>query len=201
MGIVVIGYGGHSYVVLETCTLLGISILGYCDYQEKKKNPYELVYLGEESTELLRDKHWIVGIGDNAVRRNVYDGIASCDTAVSIIHPKAIVSTTASVGSGSFLGAGSIVNAMASMGKGSIINSGAIVEHECKLGDFVHIAPGAVLAGGVSVGNGSFVGANAVVRQNTSIGSNVTIGAGAVVVKDVPDNTVVIGNPAKALKK
>ncbi|RZJ63230.1 MAG: hypothetical protein EOO47_28735 [Flavobacterium sp.] len=47
-----------------------------------------------------------------------------------------------------------------------------------------------------TIGNDVKVCAGAMVLGNITIGNNVTIGAGAVVVKDVPDNCVVVGNPA-----
>lgn len=47
---------------------------------------------------------------------------------------------------------------------------------------------------------GSFIGSNATLLPVT-IGENVTVGAGAVVTKDVPDNCIVVGNPAKILKR
>jgi acetyltransferase-like isoleucine patch superfamily enzyme len=39
------------------------------------------------------------------------------------------------------------------------------------------------------------------VKQGVSVGANVIIGAGAVVLKDVPDNSVLVGNPAKLIVK
>ncbi|MNE88595.1 putative acetyltransferase EpsM [compost metagenome] len=92
------------------------------------------------------------------------------------------------------------MNPFTEIGKGVIINSGAVIEHECKVEDFCHIAPGATLLGNVQVGAYSFVGGNAVVKQGVKIGSNVIVGAGAVVLNDIPDNSVVAGNPAKLLK-
>lgn len=44
------------------------------------------------------------------------------------------------------------------------------------------------------------LGANVVIIGNVHIGNNVIIGAGSVVVKDVPDNAVVVGNPARIIK-
>lgn len=50
------------------------------------------------------------------------------------------------------------------------------------------------------IGNNVTLGANVVVLGDITIGNNVTVGAGAVVVKDVPDNAVVVGNPARIIK-
>lgn len=51
--------------------------------------------------------------------------------------------------------------------------------------------------GRVEIGNNVFIGADAIILPNVKIGSDVIIGAGCVVAKDIPDNSVVIGNPAK----
>lgn len=51
----------------------------------------------------------------------------------------------------------------------------------------------------VSIGNNVFIGAGSVVLCNTRVGNNVVIGAGSVVTHDVPDNSVVAGNPAKVI--
>ena len=51
----------------------------------------------------------------------------------------------------------------------------------------------------VFIGNNVFVGSQAIILPNVRIGSNVIIGAGAVVSKDIPDNSVVAGNPARVI--
>lgn len=50
------------------------------------------------------------------------------------------------------------------------------------------------------IGNNVSLGANVVIIGGVKIGNNVTIGAGSVVVKDIPDNSVAVGNPAKIIK-
>lgn len=51
-----------------------------------------------------------------------------------------------------------------------------------------------------TIGNNVSLGANVCIMGDIKIGNNVIIGAGSVVVKDVPDNCVVVGNPAKVIK-
>jgi sugar O-acyltransferase (sialic acid O-acetyltransferase NeuD family) len=116
-----------------------------------------------------------------------------------LIHPSAIVSRTAKLDLGSQVLANAVVAAGTTVGRTSIINNSANVDHECVLGNGVHIAPGTVLCGCVTVGDYSFIGANAVVLPRLRIGRSVVVGAGAVVTRDVPDYSVVAGNPAVLL--
>lgn len=51
------------------------------------------------------------------------------------------------------------------------------------------------------VKKGASIGSNATILAGVTIGENSLVGAGAVVTKDVPSNTIVVGNPAKLLKK
>lgn len=52
-----------------------------------------------------------------------------------------------------------------------------------------------------TVGDGASISAGAVIVCGVTIGKNAMVGAGAVVTKDVPDNVVVVGNPARLLRE
>ncbi len=54
-------------------------------------------------------------------------------------------------------------------------------------------------AGKVTIGNNVFIGMNSIILKGVTIGNNVIIGAGSLVNKDIPDNCVVAGNPAKVI--
>ncbi len=51
-----------------------------------------------------------------------------------------------------------------------------------------------------SIGNNVSLGANVTIIGDVSIGNNVIVGAGSVVTKDIPNNCVVVGNPARILR-
>lgn len=53
----------------------------------------------------------------------------------------------------------------------------------------------------IKVGNNVWIGGNVIVVPGVTIGDNVVIGAGSVVVKDIPSNSVAVGNPCKVIKK
>lgn len=50
------------------------------------------------------------------------------------------------------------------------------------------------------IGNNVALGASVTIIGHVRIGNNVTVGAGSVVVKDIPDNCIVAGNPAKVIR-
>lgn len=52
----------------------------------------------------------------------------------------------------------------------------------------------------ISVGNNVWIGGNVTVLPGVTIGNNVTIGAGSVVTRDIPDNTLAVGNPCRVIK-
>lgn len=81
-----------------------------------------------------------------------------------------------------------------------IINTSATLDHEVSLGAGCHVMGGSYIAGRVKIGKYTTIGSNSTIFPDVKIGSNCFVGAGSVVNKDVPDNHVVVGNPARFLK-
>jgi sugar O-acyltransferase (sialic acid O-acetyltransferase NeuD family) len=117
------------------------------------------------------------------------------------IHPRAFLADSVRIGDGSQVLANASICVDVKLGEACIVNTSATVDHDCAIGDGVHIGPGAHLSGEICIGNFSMIGTGAVILPRVSIGENVIVGAGSVVTKDIPDNLVVCGNPARILRK
>ena len=86
-------------------------------------------------------------------------------------------------------------------GIGLIIHPGTKIGHDVKLHQNTTIGSAASGGNPPVIGNNVVIGANCVVIGEIKVGDNSVIGAGSVVVKDVPPYSVVVGNPAKVIKK
>lgn len=200
------GYSGHALVVIDVAFANGFHVKGYYDKAKNKSALSDINFMGDESIkeEVRFDKNAVFfpAIGENTTRKSIVQLIEKLElNQISLIHPSAVVSSSATYGLSTLIGANSVVNSSAVLGQGCIVNSGALVEHECRIGNFVHLAPGAVLAGDVMVGNNAFIGAGAVIKQGVKIGANTIVGAGSIVLRDIPRGETWVGNPAKRMKR
>lgn len=136
------------------------------------------------------------------LRKQLIDKFLDCGgNLVSTISPRAAIgSYDVKIANGSNILDFVTISNSVSIGKATIIYYHSIITHDFKFGDFVEISPNAVILGRVTIGDFTSVGASATILPNIKIGNNVTIGAGAVVTKDVPDNAVAVGIPAKVIK-
>jgi acetyltransferase-like isoleucine patch superfamily enzyme len=82
----------------------------------------------------------------------------------------------------------------------TIANHVTFHTHDGGVGVIRKEIPGINIFGRISVGNNVFIGSNVIILPNVVIGNNVVIGSGSVVTKNVPDNVVVAGNPARIIR-
>lgn len=124
------------------------------------------------------------------------------------IEPGAIIREQVEIGKNAVIMMGAIINIGAVIGEGTMIDMGAVLGGRAIVGNNCHIGAGTVLAGVVEPASATpviveddvLIGANAVVIEGCRIGKGAVVAAGAVVTKNVPENAVVAGCPAKVIK-
>lgn len=119
---------------------------------------------------------------------------------VSLVDPTVFVSRTARIGAGCVLYPHCFVGLNSHIGDHAFCLSGCLINHDTVLEEGVVLASGVCLAGSVHVEEDCYLGQACTVRQELTIGRGSLIGMGAVVVKDVPPNSVIMGNPGQRVR-
>lgn len=182
---------------------LGVPVLMFDATLHAPDFPFDGLFLSDPAAlraNLRRVTHFVACIGAHHgyARMRVLAALESLGlAALSVVHPRAFIEPTASLGRGSLVMPGVIVHKFAQIGAGAVLNTGATVDHECRLGDGVHLMGQAAIAGRVEIGDFATVGTNATILPGLRIGEGAFVGAGAVVTRDVAPRTVVIGVPAR----
>ncbi len=212
--IVIVGAGQHCNVVLynmreqakyePACivdvnkSIWGTEINGVYvepDYEDFNK----------DILERLKSKYntnkFFIGLGSMKLRKKLYEFFCGCGwNSVNIIHPDAVVSKDARMGTGILIECGCLITPQPTIGDNVVVNTGSQVNHDNIVEDHVYIASGVILSGGVTIGENTLLDDGVIVTLGKKVGRNSLIGAGAVVTKDIPDNSIAYGAPCKVVR-
>lgn len=144
----------------------------------------------------------VIGIGEPDVRAKLAQKATDAGlTLATIIDPSATLSQSATIHPGAIISPYCSIQANAVVATNAHINTGAIVGHDCVVQPHAAISSQANLGGGVVVGEGAFVGMGALVKQGLTVGRNAIVSMGSCVHQDVPEGIIVVGSPARAVKR
>lgn len=207
MSYIIVGAGGHGRVIKDILIQQGFEILGFVDDGVKHSTVCKIPILGKVDDikniiQNYEDVMFIVGIGDNKIRKSVSQYIKASEGSFgSAIHPSAILGSNVYIEDGTVIMPNVVVNTGSHIGSHVILNTSSVIEHDNFIEDFAHISPGATLTGAVTIGEGTQVGAGATIIPGVSVGKWSTVGAGATVINKLPDECLAVGSPAKILSK
>jgi len=200
--LIILGTGIHSLEMVEIVERINAvqptwNLLGYCSADGsgagELRNEYPILGGVDVLSEfpiagLVPEFGWPKDAG---APREMY---------VSIIDPSCFVSRGAKIGCGCVIYPSCYIGYNAQLGNDIFCLSSSVINHDDVIEDGVTFATGVRLAGRVHVGQGTYLGQACTVRETTKIGPGCLIGTGAVVLKDVPANSVMVGNPARKLR-
>jgi sugar O-acyltransferase (sialic acid O-acetyltransferase NeuD family) len=149
------------------------------------------------------DNRFTIGIGNPVLRKKLYDQF-TCLGGIftSTLSPYAKIGNFGNqIGIGCNIMTGVVITSDIIIKKGVLINLNCTIGHDSVIGSFAELSPGVHISGNCSIGAYSVFGTNAAVLPKLTIGKNVIIGAGSIVTKNVPDNCLVVGVPAKIIKE
>jgi UDP-perosamine 4-acetyltransferase len=139
----------------------------------------------------------VVGAGGDRLR--YWSRLAAAGwEPVSVVHPRAHVSPSATLGAGCVVGPMAVVGAASEIGPHTLVGRGALVGHHVRIGAGCLLNPGANVASRADVRDGATLAMGAIVANDVVVGAGATVAAGAVAVRDVPDGVRVVGIPARA---
>jgi sugar O-acyltransferase (sialic acid O-acetyltransferase NeuD family) len=185
--LLVVGSGGHGRSVAEAAELSGLfEVVGFLD----DALPVGEIVLGvpilgpvdSMATQRTASDQAILAVGNNAVRERLMQKLTAAGFKLATVgHPRAIVSPSAVIGSGSAVMAGAIVGTEARLGVGTIVNCGAVVDHHATVEDFGHLGVNACMAGGTVLGRGAWIQAGSALGYGVTLPSGVTLAPGEAV--------------------
>ena len=165
--------------------------------EAKVYNYYDVI---NDST--INDIEVIIATGEPQYRRKIYNRLKKNNIKLAtLIHPNCRISKYNSIGEGSIISNGTILTTNIEIGKCVIININSTIGHDVKIKDFTTISPTCNISGSVNIGTCTYIGSGVSIRDEVTIGNNSIVGIGSVVTKDIPDNVIAYGNPAKVIKQ
>jgi sugar O-acyltransferase (sialic acid O-acetyltransferase NeuD family) len=172
----------------------------------KSINGHDVLSYKDFLTHSASEHRVAIAIADSNVRQRIAMRCANDNVLPwSVRAESVVIMDDVDIGDGALLSPYVALTSNIRIGKHFHANLFSYVEHDCRIGDFVTFAPGAKCNGNVVIDDHAYIGAGAILRQGKPgsprrIGRAAIVGMGAVVLNDVPDNAMVVGNPAKVIR-
>lgn len=145
---------------------------------------------------------FIIANGTPKHRKDIFERLVGQGYQLTnLIDPTAIVSPMACLGKGVIVLQYSCINSNAKLMDNSLVHLYVAVGHDIVVNEHSIIGTTARIGGKTTIGAETFLGEGAIIRDHLKIGRNTIVSMGAVVYRDVPDNVIVMGHPARVIQK
>lgn len=203
-GLLIFPYNGNAVEALD-CIGDSYRFIGFVDDTPEKMGvtPQGHSVLGREAFSKYPEAFVLAVPGSPSSyksRKEIINNLGLRDDCFArVIHPAARVSPLASIGSNVLIMAGVVITSNAVIGSHVCILPNTVVHHDVTVGDWTLIGSNVTIAGNTVVAENCYVGSGSTVMNGLRIKSGALIGLGSNVIRDVEQDSRVVGNPAKIL--
>lgn len=203
MEVVILGIGNYSEVIIELCQEVGHTVVGLYHFNSTRNGEEVLGYKikGNYQDFILSMpcNNVVVAVGNNEIRNEWLSKLRKLEfNTISLIHPLAYISPSATVGRAVYIHAHSFVWTKAFLYNDVIISPKAVVAHHVSIGEACHISASSTIGAYVQLESNVTVGINAgIISKPILIGAGSIIGANSMIIDNVEKNSIMVGTPGR----
>lgn len=172
---------------LSGTEIYGITVMPFTEFKRKYS---------------IEDAQVVIAVGEPSIRTILHKKVKDANyTLAVLVHPSARLSRWATVEEGVIITYGCNISC------GTHVKSNAYLQPSCGLGHDTVVGEDSVvsactrIAGGVTVGDRVYIGMSALLKEGIAVGNDVIIGMASVCHKPIEDSLIVMGNPARAMRR
>ena len=144
----------------------------------------------------------LLAIGAPDARRRVAEALSSRGSEfLTLVHPTAIIASSACIGHGSIICPYAIVSDACRVGRFAIMNYHTALGHDASTGDFAVLSPYATLGGAARIEDDVFLGLHASIGPGKTVGRNSKVSANTCVLMNVPPRSLAFGVPGRIVNR
>ncbi len=161
---------------------------------------YKFSELMEERVK--NDIEVVIAVGEPGVRDLMYHRVKDAGIHLTtLIHPGVYIDETTRISEGVVIAEGVTITDNVEIGANTYIQPHAVIGHDIKIGKHTVIGSNCQIGGENNIGDRVFMGFLSGTTDHISIGNDSIIAAGAIVFKELPQEVIAVGNPARIVKK
>lgn len=208
--IFILGVGHNTIVYIDLVESCGYKVSGLYHYNDERtgESIHGIPIIDSNSNlfkkESLTGMKFAISVGDNKIRADLAKKIREKGGNIpTLIHPTAVVSKYANISHGVVIHANSVVQADVIIKQDSVLSYNSSVSHTSSIGEACYLAFNSTIGAYVKIQDFVLIGQSASVVSGRVeyVGEKSVVGAGSVVINNVEPNSIVVGNPAKLLKR
>lgn len=208
MKLFIYGSGGNGSEICDLAECINRhqprwDTIDFIDDIRKERHWYgRTVYRFDELLAARDHCECVISLGEPVHRRTLYDKLRQHNIALAtLVHPRAEIAASAFLGEGCIVETGSFISSNSLLEANVMVEVQTIIGHDIRIGQHCVISSCSVVGGNTNIGDDTFIGLNCAIKDHCTIGQRCIIGMGSTLFRDIEDDMIVMGNPARPIRR